>query len=371
MRTVKLVLTGPSGVGESALRGKGRRSVDPKPARDTMGVEINTDIDMDVNPAPTQAGVVVVGGGGLNNTTEKPHGGYSFAVRETSSVLERLAELRINFSFPQFQRLSSPLTVVLFDAMIFGSFLTALLLTTAAFAAPEGAIARRSRRSASRQSIPVQRLTSLTAATHASNVAYTDTWAGAIWDSYPPNTFYKVVGTFTVPAPSAPDGEAAVWVGIDGYTCQSAILQTGIDMYYKNGAITYDSWYEWWPDHPYIYSSPIAIRAGDIIRLTVTTSSPTSGTTLIENLTTGQSESQSLSNPSHPLCLQNAEWIVEDSSLAPFCNFGTVTFSSASAYLHGGKIISPSGAVQVNMYQKGKILTSVSGSDTVTVKYVP
>ncbi|KIL61648.1 hypothetical protein M378DRAFT_82298 [Amanita muscaria Koide BX008] len=254
--------------------------------------------------------------------------------------------------------------------MIFGSLLTAILLTTAAFAAPEGAIAHRSHRSASRQSNPVQRLsgnTSLTAATNASNVAYTGTWAGAVWNSYLP-----VTGTFTVPTPSAPNGEAAVWVGIDGYTCtEAAILQTGIDMYYNNGAITYDSWYEWYPDYPHFYSSPIAIRAGDIIRLTVTASSTTSGTTLIENLTTGQSESQSLSYPSYPLCEQNAEWIVEDSSLAPFCNFGTVTFSSASAYLHSGKIISPSGAVQVNMYQNGKILTSVSGSDMVTVKYVP
>ncbi|KAM6490296.1 Peptidase A4 family domain containing protein [Amanita muscaria] len=258
--------------------------------------------------------------------------------------------------------------------MNFGSFLTALLLTTAAFAAPEGAIARRSRRSASRQSNPVQRLsgnTSLTAATNTSNVAYTDTWAGAVWDSYPPNTFYKVTGTFTVPTPSAPNGIASVWVGIDGYTCQAANLQIGIDMYYKNGAITYDSWNEWWPARPHFYSSPIAIRAGDNIRLTITALSTTSGRTLIENLTTGLSESHFLSSPSHPLCLQNAEWIVEDPSLGPFCNFGTVTFSSASAYLHNGKIISPSGAVQVNIKQKGKILTSVSGSDTVTVKYVP
>ncbi|KAM6490297.1 Peptidase A4 family domain containing protein [Amanita muscaria] len=213
MRTVNLVLIGPSGVGESALRGK---PVDPKHARDTMGMEINMDIDIEM---------LVVGLHNFGNTTEKPHGGYSFALRETSS------------------RLSSPLTVVLFDAMNFGSFLTALSLTTAAFAAPEGAIARRSRRSASRQSNPVQRLsgnTNLTAATDKSNVAYTDTWAGAVWNSYPPNTFYKVTGTFTVPTPSAPNGIASVWVGIDGYTCQAANLQIGIDMYYKNGAITYD-----------------------------------------------------------------------------------------------------------------------------------
>ncbi|KAM6490222.1 Peptidase A4 family domain containing protein [Amanita muscaria] len=264
--------------------------------------------------------------------------------------------------------------------MIFGSFLTALLLTTAAFAAPEGAIARRSRGSAGHQSNPLQRLSGnagLTAATNTSNVVYTDNWAGAVWNSYPPNTFYKVTGTFTVPNPSAPNGEASVWVGIDGNTCKSAILQTGIDMYYKNGAISYDSWYEWFPGRSYRYSSPVAIRAGDIIRLTVTASSTTSGKTTIDNLTTGQSGSQLLSNPSHPLCLQNAEWIVENFKLnsggmTPFCNFGTVTFSSASAYMRNGQAISPSGAMVFNIMQHGKALTSVSESPSgpVTIKYL-
>ncbi|KAM6491284.1 Peptidase A4 family domain containing protein [Amanita muscaria] len=265
--------------------------------------------------------------------------------------------------------------------MIFGSWFTALLLSTAAFVAPEGAIPHLSRRSASRQSNPLQRLsgnTGLKAATNTSTVAYSSSnWAGAVWNSYPPNTFSKVTGTFTVPTPSAPNGDASVWVGIDGSTCKTAILQTGIDISYQNGAISYGSWYEWLPDLSYSYDSPIAIRAGDVIRLTVTASSSTSGTTLIENLTTRQSESQSLSNPSHPLCLQNAEWIVEDpylvsGGIAPFCNFGTITFSSASAYMHNGQAISPYGAMVLNLEQNGKVLASVSesSSGTVTIKYV-
>ncbi|KAM6490356.1 Peptidase A4 family domain containing protein [Amanita muscaria] len=262
--------------------------------------------------------------------------------------------------------------------MIFGSLFTAFLLTTAAFAAPEGAIARRSRRSASRQSNPLQLLSGnmgLKAATNTSNVVYTLNWAGAVWNSYPPNTFSKVTGTFTVPTPRAPNGDASIWVGIDGNACKP-VLQTGIDMSYQNGVISYDSWYQWFPAPSYYYSL-IAIRAGDVIRLTVTASSTTSGTTLIENLTTGQSGSQSLSNPSHPLCLQNAEWIVENSDLvsggmAPFCDFGTVTFSSASASLHNGQAISPYGATVFNIEQNGKVLTSVSesSSGTVTIKYV-
>ncbi|KAF8444750.1 hypothetical protein L210DRAFT_3530901 [Boletus edulis BED1] len=39
-----------------------------------------------------------------------------------------------------------------------------------------------------------------------------------------------VTGTFTVPSPSGSAGSAAsAWVGIDGDTCQNAILQTGVD----------------------------------------------------------------------------------------------------------------------------------------------
>ncbi|KAM6491184.1 Peptidase A4 family domain containing protein [Amanita muscaria] len=256
--------------------------------------------------------------------------------------------------------------------MIFGSLFTALLLTTAAFAVPEG---RRSRGSAGHQSNPLQRLSGNTDL-KATNVTYTSSnWAGAVWNSYPPNTFYKVTGTFTVPTPNAPNGKASVWVGIDGNSCKT-ILQTGIYISYQNGAVSYDSWYEWLPNLSHSYDSPIAIRAGDVIRLTVTASSTTSGTTLIENLTTGQSESQSPSSPSYPLCLQNAEWIVEDfnaaSGMVPFCDFGTVAFSSASAYLHNGQAISPNGAMVLNIEQNGKVLTSVSesSSGTVTIKYL-
>ncbi|KAM6490271.1 Peptidase A4 family domain containing protein [Amanita muscaria] len=263
--------------------------------------------------------------------------------------------------------------------MIFWSLFTALLLTTAAFAAPEGAIARQSR-SASRQSNPVQLLsgnTGLTAATNASN-AYSSNWAGAVWDSYPANTFYKVTGTFTVPTPSAPNGVASVWVGIDGHSACQNILQTGISMSYQDDVVSYQPWYEWLPDKSHKYIDLLDINAGDVVRLTVTALSTTSGTTLVENLTTGKSELHPISDPSNPLCLQNAEWIVEDfdlkGSMAPFCNFGVVAFRDASASLRNGQVINPTGALQLNIRQNSKVMTLVSrGStpDTLTIRYMP
>ena len=59
------------------------------------------------------------------------------------------------------------------------------------------------------------------------------------------NTFKSVNGTFVVPTPRKPfDGfdthSASVWVGIDGDTCGTAILQTGIDFTVSGTSISFD-----------------------------------------------------------------------------------------------------------------------------------
>ena len=60
-----------------------------------------------------------------------------------------------------------------------------------------------------------------------------------------------MTGTFVVPTPADPPGASgasqpggyysgSAWVGIDGARCKRAILQTGIDFYIDNGAVSYD-----------------------------------------------------------------------------------------------------------------------------------
>lgn len=55
-----------------------------------------------------------------------------------------------------------------------------------------------------------------------------------------------MTGTFTVPTPKKPSGggsgsfAASAWVGIDGDTCQTAILQTGIDFTVSGSSVSYD-----------------------------------------------------------------------------------------------------------------------------------
>ncbi|EIW83425.1 hypothetical protein CONPUDRAFT_102200 [Coniophora puteana RWD-64-598 SS2] len=195
---------------------------------------------------------------------------------------------------------------------------------------------------------------------------YSQNWAGAVW-SKPAGTFTAVTGTFTVPTASG-SGSASAWVGIDGSSCSNAILQTGVDF---NADGSYDSWYEWFPAGAVDFDG-LTINSGDVIKLTVTATSTTAGSAVIENTTSGQKVNQDLTSSS-ALCEQDAEWIVEDfeenGGLVPFANFGTVTFSDASATTSSGAV-SPSGATVIDIQQNGQTLTqtTISGSD-VTVKH--
>ncbi|KAF8623304.1 hypothetical protein AX15_006430 [Amanita polypyramis BW_CC] len=253
--------------------------------------------------------------------------------------------------------------------MRFTFLISSFLLATAALAAPS----RTESRVSHRRTHPLQRVTSGNNGNNTALDKYSSNWSGAVWDSYPAGTFKSVTGTFTVPTPSTPEGSASAWVGIDGSTCQSAILQTGIYINYINGVASYGAWYEWFPDYAHDFNG-ISIDAGDVIRLTVTASSTTSGTAVIENLTKSQTVSKNLTS-SQALCGQNAEWIVEDYSsggnLVPFCNFGTVSFSHSYAKTHNGSKIGFQGAEQYLLVNaNGSIITSVTERSTsLAIRY--
>ena len=184
-----------------------------------------------------------------------------------------------------------------------------------------------------------------------------------------------------VPTPSIPSngiytGEAfaaAVWVGIDGDTYNNAILQTGIDLTVNaDGSTSFSAWYEWFPD--YSYNFDLEVNAGDEISMSVVATTSTSGTALVENLTTGQYSKIALTS-AYALGGQNAEWIVEDfqqsGAQVQLVNFGTVVFTDAVATTSEGLTIGPTGSTILDMRQSGTILTSSSSEgSTVTVKHI-
>ena len=131
------------------------------------------------------------------------------------------------------------------------------------------------------------------------------------------------------------------------------------------------AWYEWYPDYAYDFSG-ISFSAGDSVTTTVTATSKTGGTAVIKNNSKGTSVTHTFSGqPS--LCEYDAEWIVEDfesnGSLVPFADFGTVTFTGASATSSSGTV-GPSGATIMDIRQSGVVLTSCSASSSsVTCSY--
>ncbi|UNI21281.1 hypothetical protein JDV02_007283 [Purpureocillium takamizusanense] len=201
------------------------------------------------------------------------------------------------------------------------------------------------------------------------HTSYSDNWAGAVQTD---SGFTKVVGTITVPKVSSggdAHAAAAAWVGIDGDSCDRAILQTGID-FYADGS--FDAWYEWIPDGSFAFSD-FGMSVGDKIRMMVEARSSTSGVATLENLSTGAKASHDFTNPPSKLCEENAEWIVEDfvtdGKLVPFADFGSITFTDARAEGSSGTV-TPAGAEIYDIVADDKVVTDCStNGDDLTCDY--
>jgi len=198
------------------------------------------------------------------------------------------------------------------------------------------------------------------------NASFSENWAGGVITS---TDVTSVTATATVPTVASNDG--AAWVGIDGDSCQTAILQTGFQ--WVDGE--YSAWYEWYPLDSVNFD--ITISAGDSVKMTVTATSKSAGSATIDNLSTGESVSHSFSGESNELCEFDAEWIVEDfeecegsdCSLVPFGDFGTLTFADATATI-GGSAVDAGDSSIIDIEQNSKVLTDCSASGTtVTCTY--
>ena len=260
--------------------------------------------------------------------------------------------------------------------MKFTASVAALVLANAAAASPLSARAA-ARGLPTRRGAVNHRNTSIEATTFDST---STNWGGAVIVD---TGITQATGTFTVPQPSAPSGGdsstqycGAAWVGIDGDTCQSGLIQTGVFWCVQGGSYSYEAWYEYIPEASIAYDS-ITVNAGDVITVTVTTDGNNGGTTTFENTSNGQSGSHTFSGQTDgTLCGTNAEWIVEDfeegSSLVPFADFGTVTFTGSTAVVNGNTVSAGGDNAQnIHLNQGSGDLTATTISDTtVTVQYV-
>lgn len=275
--------------------------------------------------------------------------------------------------------------------MKFSTTLVAAVLSASTIMAAPGTAHRRARQNkrsgATRASKPMIPMTNVTATVNGIEnlqTEYSTNWAGAALVG---TGYTGVTGTFTIPSISLPSGGssrtsyyASAWVGLDGYTCETAILQTGIDFNLENGVVSYDSWYEWYPDYAYTFSG-ITFSEGDVVTLTIKATSKTAGTATVENVTTGTTVTHTFSGESDSLCETNAEWIVEDfvevtgntETQVPFVDFGTVTFTDAYATTSSGTVGVTDAEIVEMVDSTGSTIivdASVSGSETVVITYV-
>ncbi|KAJ5605290.1 hypothetical protein N7510_010444 [Penicillium lagena] len=263
--------------------------------------------------------------------------------------------------------------------------LTAAMLAGSSLAAPRAGLAERLERRGAlpRQSLPLNKIDNtaeengvlLKEDSGASNIQYSKNWGGVVREKPPPSgTYTAVSATFTVPNPTPTDNSgdmqaASAWVGIDGDTYTAAILQTGVDFWTQNGTVNFDAWYEWYPNNADNFD--LNVSAGDVIFAKVESSSPSQGIAILENQSSGQSVTTTLSAPSTTATLagQNVEWIVEDfnsgSSMVALVNFDQVTFSGAQAKSSDDEDFGVNDSAILEIQQNGKVLAEVNiQSDT-------
>ncbi|OAA59339.1 proteinase aspergillopepsin II [Cordyceps fumosorosea ARSEF 2679] len=178
-------------------------------------------------------------------------------------------------------------------------------------------------------------------------------WGGGVQEG---NGWTFVTGTTKIPSITGQDSYAgtAAWVGIDGYGCQNAILQTGVQ---AHGDGTVRAWYEWWPEPPVYYDDQFPVSDGDVIRMSVNATSANSGTSTLENLTTGAHITTPYDNMRESLCQTDAEWVLEyGGDSQSFANFGEWDFYDTSATGSGGTV-GADGSRITNVVVNGQTLT--------------
>ncbi len=142
-----------------------------------------------------------------------------------------------------------------------------------------------------------------------------------------------VKGSWIVPTVTgSTNAWSSIWVGIDGYS-SNTVEQIGTDQNWINGNASYAAWYELYPKYP--VTIPYTVKPGDKIDAEV----QYVGSSFVLTLTdeTGKwtfTTTQKCASAKR----SSAEWIAEapwSSGVLPLANFGTATFTNASAVING------------------------------------
>ena len=175
------------------------------------------------------------------------------------------------------------------------------------------------------------------------------------WSGYAAGSgkFTSITGTWTVPQPSATGaalGADAAWVGIGGESSRDLIQAGTEETVLRSGTIHYDAWIEMLPQ--YSHPIPLAVHPGDSVTVTIAQQQDGSWKVSFTNNTTTNTYDRTVQYNSS---LSSAEWIEEAPSggrggVMPLDNFGSISFSGASAVKDGQKVdLTQAGAQPITM----------------------
>lgn len=142
----------------------------------------------------------------------------------------------------------------------------------------------------------------------------------------------SVSGSWTQPTVTCAKGESSwssPWVGIDGDT-SNTVEQTGTDSDCQKGKPTYYAWYEMYPKNTVVI--PLTISPRDSITGSVQYASGVFTLKLTDNTTGASFTTTQQSNKAKR---SSVEWIMEGPSSGLLSDFGSVTFTGASATING------------------------------------
>jgi len=159
------------------------------------------------------------------------------------------------------------------------------------------------------------------------------------WSGYAASggNFTSVTGTWNVPNVSATtSGADATWVGIGGLNTRD-LIQAGTQATVSGGTVEYQAWIEMLPAAS--RAVPLSVTAGDSVTVTLTQADASNWSIVIKNNTTGGRYATTVTYASSN---SSAEWVQEAPSvgrgLVPLDDFGTLTFTGASAVRDGTKM---------------------------------
>jgi hypothetical protein len=144
-------------------------------------------------------------------------------------------------------------------------------------------------------------------------------------------TFTSVSTSWTQPAVTcgATNTFSSFWAGLDGDGTQT-VEQTGTEADCSNGAATYAGWFEMFPNAPVFYNNPV--QPGDAMSASVVSNGGGNFTLTLTDATQNWTQATNQTNANAQL--GSAEIIAEapsNGTVLPLANFGTVSFTNATA----------------------------------------